>query len=78
MANNNNVVDLAREAAGLPASTATLPLFPSDAKLIEKITFQEIRLALLRLVEWEGAHDVTINHEIARARAMAPIKKCNN
>jgi hypothetical protein len=56
MANNNIVIDLASEAAGLPASTATPPKFPSNAKLIEKEEFQEIRLALLRLVEREGAH----------------------
>jgi hypothetical protein len=55
MANNNIVIDLASEAAGLHASTAPLPLFPSDAKLVEKEEFQAIRLALLRLVEREGA-----------------------
>ncbi len=51
MADNNIVIDLASEAAGLPAPMATLPKFPSNAKLIEKEEFQEIRLALLRLVE---------------------------
>jgi len=58
MANNNNniAVDLASEAAGLPASTAILPLFPSDANLVKREEFQAIRLALLRLVEREGAH----------------------
>jgi hypothetical protein len=58
MANNNNniAVNLASEAAGLPASTAILPLFPSDAKLVKREEFQAIRLALLRLVEQEGAH----------------------
>jgi len=34
MANNIIIVGLASEAAGLPAATAPLPLFPSDAKLI--------------------------------------------
>ncbi len=58
MANNNNniAVDLASKAAGLPASTAILPLFPSDANLVKREEFQAIRLALLRLVEREGAH----------------------
>jgi hypothetical protein len=31
---NNIIIDLASEAAGLPAATALLPLFPSDDKLI--------------------------------------------
>ncbi len=56
MANNNIAVDLASEVDGLPAWTATLPLFPSDAKLVEKEEFQELRLALLQLVEQKRAH----------------------
>ncbi len=56
MANNIIAVDLASEAAGLTASTATLRLFPSDAKLIDKEEFQETRLALLQLVERDGGH----------------------
>ena len=67
---------IASKAAGLLTPTATLPLFPSNAKLIKKEEFQEIRLAVLQLVEQEGVVDATINHETARA--MAPIKKCNN
>jgi len=42
---NNNVIDLASEAAGLPASTAP--------KLVEKDEYKELRLALLQLVERE-------------------------
>ena len=53
---NNNVIDLASEAAGLPASAAPLPLFPSDSKLVEKDEYKELRLALLQLVERERAH----------------------
>ena len=53
---NNNVIDLASEAASLPASTAPLPLFPSDSKLVEKDEYKKLRLSLLQLVERERAH----------------------
>ena len=46
----------ASAAAGLPAPVAPLPLFPSNAKLVERAEYRELRLALLQLVEQEEAH----------------------
>ena len=53
---DNIIIDRASAAAGLPAPAAPLPLFPSNAKFIEKTEYRELRLALLQLVEKEDAH----------------------
>lgn len=55
---DNIIIDRASAAASLPAPTAPLPLFPSDAKFIdiERAEYNELRLILIQLVEQERAH----------------------